>query len=296
MKKIISLLLLCLLILCSCGQSPQSTVPAQSNTVAQTQEESFTIPQYKGSPYEVIGDNVPVFGKIAAKSYEFYGELDSLGRCTLTHACLGKDLMPTEDRESIGMIKPSGWQTAKYDFVDGKYLYNRCHLIGFQLAGENANEKNLITGTRSMNVKGMLPFENLVADYVKETSNHVMYRVTPIFVDNELVARGVRMEGLSVEDEGEGVCFDVFVFNVEDGVKINYADGTNSLDSQSSQAKTSTSQSKQSFVLNLSSKKIHRPDCNSIDSIKEENKKVFTGSLSELTSQGYSACGICKPQ
>ena len=296
MKRSLCLILLCLLLFCSCANSPGISSPSTVISSPESVEESFSIPQYKGSPYEAVGDNVPDFHELLTKSYEFYGELDSLGRCTVTHACLGKDLMPTEDRESIGMVKPSGWQTAKYDFVDGKYLYNRCHLIGFQLAGENANEKNLITGTRSMNVKGMLPFENLVADYIKETQNHVMYRVTPIFVENDLVARGVRMEGYSVEDEGEGVCFDVFVFNVEDGVKINYADGTNSLDSQSSQAKTSASQSKQSFILNLSSKKIHRPDCNSIDSIKEENKKLFEGTLSELTSQGYTTCGICKPQ
>jgi len=187
------------------------------------------IPQYSGQPYVVLRDNQPDFPleSLTVSEFEHYSSLDALGRCGEAFANISLYTMPTEERGEIGMIKPSGWVTAKYDFVDGKYLYNRCHLIGFQLAGENANEKNLITGTRYMNVEGMLPFENMVANYVEDTGNHVMYRVTPIFYGDELVARGVQMEAISVEDEGEGICFNVFVYNVQPGVTIDYATGEN---------------------------------------------------------------------
>ena len=187
------------------------------------------IPAFSGEPYVVIGEGKPLFDEddLTTKSYEFYSELDDLGRCGYTMACIGKDLMPTEDRESISQVKPTGWKQKQYDFVDGKSLYNRCHLIGFQLTGENANARNLITGTRYLNVEGMLPFENMVADYIKETGNHVIYRVTPIFQGDELVARGVQMEGFSVEDNGEGICFHVYVYNNQPGVTIDYATGEN---------------------------------------------------------------------
>jgi len=187
------------------------------------------VPAFAGEPYVVIHDNVPEFTQedMTTDSYEYYSPLDSLGRCGYTMACVGYDLMPTEDRESISQVKPTGWVQNQYDFVDGKNLYNRCHLIGFQLTGENANERNLITGTRYCNVDGMLPFENLVADYVKETRNHVLYRVTPIFDGNNLVARGIQMEAMSVEDKGDGVCFNVYVYNNQPGVVIEYATGEN---------------------------------------------------------------------
>lgn len=186
------------------------------------------VPTFSGQPYIVINDNVPEFldSDLTSDAYEFYSELDSLGRCGYAVACIGIELMPTEERGAIGQVKPSGWKTIKFDFVDGKYLYNRCHLIGFQLTGENANEQNLITGTRYLNVEGMLPFENMIADYVKETENHVIYRVTPIFEGNELVARGVQMEAFSVEDNGEGICFNVYAYNNQPGVTIDYSDGT----------------------------------------------------------------------
>lgn len=186
-----------------------------------------SIPAFSGKPYVAINDNVPFFqeGDMTVSSYEQYAPLDALGRCGTAVSCIGRDLMPTEDRGSIGQVKPSGWQTVKYDFVDGKYLYNRCHLIGFQLTGENANKGNLITGTRYMNVEGMLPFENMVADYIKETGNHVMYRVTPVFQGQELVARGVLMEAKSVEDGGEGILFCVYVYNNQPGVAIDYLTG-----------------------------------------------------------------------
>ncbi len=190
------------------------------------------VPGYSGQPYVIINDNEPYFDKdnLTTQSFEKYSSLDSLGRCGVAYANIGEETMPTEKRGNIGMIKPSGWQIKKYDFIDGKYLYNRCHLIGYQLSGENANEKNLITGTRYMNTEGMLPFENQVADYVQETGNHVLYRVTPVFEGNHLVVDGVLMEAMSVEDQGLDLEFNVFVYNVQPGVKIDYATGNSQLE------------------------------------------------------------------
>lgn len=185
------------------------------------------IPAYSGEPYVVLQDNWPDFGAedLTTEPFENYSELDSLGRCGVAYANICLDIMPTEPRGAIGQVKPTGWQTVKYDCVDGQYLYNRCHLIGYQLAGENANWQNLITGTRYLNVTGMLPFENMVDDYVEETGNHVLYRVTPVFEGADLVASGVQMEAFSVEDDGEGICFNVFVYNVQPGITIDYATG-----------------------------------------------------------------------
>lgn len=185
------------------------------------------IPEFCGIPYVEINGNIPYFTEeeYTYNSFEEYEPLDLMGRCTVATANIGRDIMPKEEREPIGKVKPTGWQYAKYDWVDGKYLYNRCHLIGFQLSGENANERNLITGTRYMNVQGMLPFENMVAEYVKDTGNHVLYRVTPVFDGNNLLADGVLMEALSMEDKGYGICFNVFCYNVEPGVVIDYQTG-----------------------------------------------------------------------
>lgn len=185
------------------------------------------LPEYKGKPYVVINNNEPNFEKseLVTKSFEKYSELDSLKRCGVADSIIGKDLMPTSKRENISSVKPSGWKSIKYNGIDGKSLYNRCHLIGFQLAGENANKRNLITGTRYLNTKGMLPFENMVADYVKEKNHHVRYRVTPIFVGNELVARGVQMEAISIEDNGKAVKFNVYCFNVQPNIEIDYKTG-----------------------------------------------------------------------
>lgn len=190
------------------------------------------IPEYAGEPYVIIGDNVPDFSDVqeyeaagTSVVFEQYSELDTLGRCGLANALLGQELMPAEERGEIGSVKPTGWHTVKYDCIEDRYLYNRCHLIGYQLSGENANEKNLITGTRYMNIEGMLPFENKVAGYIRRTGNHVRYRVTPIFQGNHLLASGVRMEAYSVEDAGSGICFDVFVYNVQPGIGIDYATG-----------------------------------------------------------------------
>ena len=189
------------------------------------------IPQYSGNSYVVLNDNKPNFTDedYLKGSFEEYSELDALGRCGVAYANVSVDTIPTEERGSIGQIKPSGWHTAKYDIVSGKYLYNRCHLIGYQLTGENANPKNLITCTRSMNTEGMLEFENKVADYVKETNNHVLYRVTPIFEGKNLVASGVQIEASSVEDKCKDVCFNVYVYNVQDGIEINYSNGDSHL-------------------------------------------------------------------
>ena len=186
-------------------------------------------PAYGGESYAVVEDNQPAFTAedLTTDSYETYGSLDALGRCTAAMACIGPDLMPTEDRGSIQDVTPTGWEQGQYDCVDGGYLYNRCHLIGYQLTGENDNERNLITGTRYLNVEGMLPFENLVADYIQETGNHVLYRVTPVFQGSDLLASGVQMEAYSVEDGGDGVCFNIYCYNVQPGVEIDYATGEN---------------------------------------------------------------------
>ena len=191
------------------------------------------IPTYSGELYVVINNNQPNFEEkdYQTSSFETYSDLDSLGRCGAAFANIGPDLLPKEERGSIGMVKPTGWQTIKYDHIDGKYLYNRCHLIGYQLTGENANTKNLITCTRMMNTKGMLPFENQVKEYIEKTGNHVLYRVTPVFEGNNLLANGVFIEASSVEDHGEDISIYVYVYNVQDKVKINYQDGTSELSS-----------------------------------------------------------------
>ncbi|MBR4863474.1 MAG: DNA/RNA non-specific endonuclease [Oscillospiraceae bacterium] len=258
---------------------------------------SGEIPEYTGSAYVAIEDNTPLFryDEITTRSYEFYSELDELGRCGYAMACIGEDLMPTENRESISAVKPSGWNQAEYDFVDGKMLYNRCHLIGFQLTGENANEKNLITGTRYLNVQGMLPFENMVADYIKETGNHVMYRVTPVYSGDEPVARGVRMEAYSVEDQGDGITFHVYVFNIQPGVGIDYTDGSSKLDNSVKEQITTEEMASGGYVLNVKSKKFHSADCGQADSISDGNKERFDGDRDTLINQGYEPAGCCNP-
>lgn len=281
MKKIMPVLLGIQILLSGCAVlSPQQSVSLED------------IPAYSGQPYVEIDGNVPDFSEEdkTTQSFESYAPLDLLGRCGTAYACISTDLMPTEERGSIGQVKPSGWQTVKYDFVDGKYLYNRCHLIGYQLTAENANEENLITGTRYLNVEGMLPFENLVADYIKETGNHVLYRVTPIFEGDNLVASGVQMEALSVEDEGEGICYNVYCYNVQPGVEIDYATGESR---KADAAQTDGGEEAQEYVLNTSSKKIHLPDCSSVSSIGETNKEYYTGNYADLLAQGYSLCGNC---
>ena len=294
MKRIqqvsLSLFLLLCLLLSACGALPAGT------------HASFSledIPEFSGEPYVVLEDNQPGFTQeeLTSQGFEEYSPLDLLGRCGTAYACVGLETMPTEDRESISQVKPSGWQTAEYStsLVDGGYLYNRCHLIGFQLTGENANQENLITGTRYLNVEGMLPFENLVADYVKETGNHVLYRVTPVFSGQELVARGVELEALSVEDGGEGVCFHVYCYNNQPGIEIDYATGDSWETGEEPQADGSAQGGEQHYVLNTNSKKFHLPGCSGAESMSPSNRQDYTGSRQALIDQGYSPCGTCKP-
>ena len=298
------------------GQQTESSAPTEITTAS-----SFSlsdVPAYSGKAYISVNGNVPYFtaAELTTTSFETYSDLDTLGRCGVTYACIGQDLMPTKERGSIGMVKPTGWHTVRYDdLVDGKYLYNRCHLIGYQLTGENANTQNLITGTRYLNIEGMLPFENMVADYIQETNNHVLYRVTPIFEGNNLLANGVLMEGYSVEDKGAGVSYCVFAYNVQPGIEIDYATGESKLadGAQQEEQKTATvtptpspepekqepvtgsEASQADYILNTNTKKFHYPTCSSVNDMKEKNKQEFFGTRDETIALGYSPCGRCKP-
>ena len=298
--KIISLLwAILMLTACSEFENIEQTVSKEKETTTQyteiAQSESVSeVEPYTVYPYTVINNNIPEFEKTDyTKSFEKYGELDSLGRCTSCIANIGTDLMPTEERGAIGSVKPTGWQIAKYSNVDGRYLYNRCHLIGYQLSAENANPNNLITGTRYLNIEGMLPFESKVATYVKATSNHVLYRVTPIFKDDELVARGVQMEAYSIEDDGEGVEFNVYCYNVQPDIEIDYKTGNSKY--VGNEAETIDNGEKQKYIVNINTKKFHKEDCPSAKKIKSENKKAYTGYKENLVKNGYSPCSQCNP-
>lgn len=297
MKKRIKIsiitLLICIL-LSACTVTRQNEETTYYSAIPQSSSFSMeNIPEFNDEPYVTINNNMPDFneGDYTTTSYEEYGELDNLGRCTVCIANIGVDIMPTEERGSIGKVKPTGWQSTKYDNIDGKYLYNRCHLIGYQLTAENANEKNLITGTRYLNVDGMLPFENLVADYVRITENHVLYRVTPIFEGDELVARGVQMEAYSIEDDGKGVCFNAYCYNNQPGIQIDYTTGKSSAISSSDNYDDEND--KATYIINTSTKKFHNPDCKNAQDIKNENKKTYTGSRANLIKNGYTPCQTC---
>lgn len=282
------------------------------------------IPAYSGTPYTEVNGNKPYFteAELTTQSFETYSELDSLGRCGMAYANVGQDLMPTEPRGEIGAVKPTGWHLVKYDNVDGKYLYNRCHLIAYMLAAENANPQNLITGTRYLNVQGMLPFETKVCDYVKNTGNHVLYRVTPIFDGDNLLADGVLMEAYSVEDAGEGISFCVFAYNVQPGIGIDYATGDNWAEGSGTYQSTEASVAEETpapqpetdtavqitpelsapqetqqttYVLNTNTMKFHYPTCSSVDDMKEKNKQIYTGSRDEVINMGYVPCKRCNP-
>ena len=291
---------------------------------------------YDGPAFVTLNENTPTFtaGELTVVAYETYGNLDSLGRCTTVIACCGQELMPAkgEERGSISSVKPSGWVQASYDFVDGGYLYNRCHLIGWQLTAENANKKNLITGTKYLNIEGMLPFENMIADYIRETDNHVMYRVTPIYNGNNLLPSGVQMEAYSVEDEGDGICFNIFCYNIQPGVTIDYATGKShasngdmklpaipdalkpdsvpdfSTDVGGGSADSGNTETgggstvggaggeagqTATYILNTNTKRIHLPSCSSAADMAEHNKKEHTGDITELLAQGYRTCSVC---
>lgn len=291
-KKVILIIINLILVVTLSGCSTAESEPAgTNNTNDKTQLITENIPDYTDKIYVEINGNKAEFSdedKKRTDAFELYTDLDELGRCGAAYANICKELMPTEKRGSIGMIKPSGWQLAKYDSVDGKYLYNRSHLIGFQLAGENANEKNLITGTRYFNVVGMLPFENEVAEYVKETNNHVLYRVTPVFKDTELVARGVKIEAYSVEDSGKGVEFNVFVYNVQPDIAINYQDGTSSGSGQivDGVVKDNEEHDSEAVIGNKNTKVYHDNDCGSLP--KEDNR-IYFDSAGEAENAGYRA-------
>lgn len=277
------------------------------------------IPAYDGAPYTEINDNKPTFTKrqLTTKEFKKYGDLDNQGRCTTAYANVSPKTLPNKRRGSIGMIKPTGWHTVRYDeIVDGKYLYNRCHLVAHELAGEDANEKNLITGTRYMNVQGMLPFENRVADYVKSTGNHVLYRVKPIFDGKDPLAKGVHMEAESVEDKGAGISFNIYCYNVQPGVHIDYHTGESYAKSGESKAgktqtrgqkgygaaRKHTSSSKQEtgarqeFVINQNTKKFHYADCPSARRILSKNRTTVKTTAEALIKQGYSPCQNCHPK
>lgn len=283
-------------ILCGCGNTAV-TLPDTSETRAVVNT-NISYPEYTGLPYCEVNGNIPFFpdNDMTSVSYEDYSELDSLNRPGTAMACLGTETMPAENetRGEIGMIKPAGWHTIKYpDAISDLYLYNRCHLIGWQLSGENANEKNLITGTRYLNVTGMLPFENQTADYIKNTGNHVIYRVTPIYTGSNLICDGLLMEAKSVEDNGLQFC--IYCYNVQPGITIDYATG----DSWEAENNSSVNQSTteiSDYVLNTNSMKIHKPECTSVSKISDNNRKDYHGSISDLLSEGYETCKQCNPE
>ncbi len=299
----------------------------QAAPATQTAFDFAAVPAYTGqSAFAIVNNNVPYFKaeELTATPFNHYTELDALGRCGTAYANICKELMPTKERGQIGMIKPSGWQLVKYDNVDGKFLFNRCHLIGYQLAGENANTKNLITGTRYLNVDGMLPFENMVAGYVNATGNHVLYRVTPVFVGNELVCRGVLIEAESIEDAGKGIMLNVFCYNVQPGIVIDYATGNSAYvggetaaqaaatsvvvaqpagtaviapaatNSAATTANAATPVSAH-YVANKNSKKFHYATCDSVQKMSEKNKLPYDGDRADLIAQGYVPCKRCNP-
>lgn len=304
-------------------QSEKETAqtPTQNNNLSDKKISLSSIPKFSGKAYTAVNDNKPFFTpeEITDEAFEKYGNLDKKGRCTAAFACLGTEIMPgeDEDRGSISSITPTGWVQAKYDNVSGKYLYNRCHLIGWQLSAENANKANLITGTKYLNIEGMLPFENMIADYIKETGNHVMYRVTPIFEGGNVLASGVQLEAYSVEDDGDGICFNVYCYNVQPGITIDYATGSSSLTAggsskttagqETTKAKTTTTKPKKTttteagagftntgtYILNTNTKKIHYPSCGSVKRMKAQNKESYTGSLDALLARGYTKCEKC---
>lgn len=313
-----------------------TTGTTECTTTTVTAFDRAYVPEYHGEPYCEINNSLPFFkeGERTTESFERYSPLDALGRCGVCEACIGQEMMPAEKRGSIGAVKPSGWQLVRYDgLVNGNYLYNRCHLIGFMLTGQNANACNLITGTRYLNKEGMLPFEILTADYIRETGNHVLYRVTPIFEGDHLLADGVLMEALSVEDDGDGIRFNVFCYNVQPQIVIDYATGESRLADDAAEralpvtgettvpaettatettAETTTEPAAEStetslrqmpdaadseaeYILNTNTRRFHRPDCQSVPDISERNKAEYTGSREALIAEGYEPCGRCHP-
>lgn len=294
----------------SSGVSPTSDA---SNNAGSLAAFSYAeVPPYSGELSVEINGNVPYFSdeELNLNPLEYYSDLDPLGRCGMAVALVGLETMPNEPRGSIGMIKPTGWQISEYDWIDGKYLFNRCHLIAYSLAAENDNPLNLITGTRAMNTQGMLPYEERVVTYIDQTGNHVLYRVTPVFEGDNMVASGVLMEAKSIEDGGSGICFCVWCYNIEPGVVIDYTTGDNwasdSVEEDYSSGEAASqevgadnppaqSEQAQTYILNTNTHRFHYPDCPSVSDIKEKNKKVVEASREEILEKGYEPCGACKP-
>lgn len=288
MRKILKVTLLLILCLTTVfGLSGCSEEFFKEEVVHVSSIDLANMPEYTNTPYVIVNDNQPEFDESMYddSSFEYYSELDDLGRCGSAIANVGIDLMPTDKRGSIGQVKPTGWHTVKYDNVDGKYLYNRCHLIGFQLTAENANEKNLITGTRYMNVDGMLPFENMVADYIKESKNHVLYRVTPIYNGNDLIASGVQMEAYSIEDKGEGILFNVYVYNVQPGISIDYTTG----ESYETKKDSSNIISNEEIEIrgNKRSKVYHMPGQRAYEDMENSKNLIIFDNEQEAIDAGY---------
>jgi len=290
-----------------------SPAPETSIPVVPIKSADFIIPTYCGTEVVQINNNTPSFPNLdgSMSDYVVFSELDSLGRCGVAEGYLGPDILATEERGSIGMIKPSGWHTVKYDFVDGKYLYNRCHLIAFELCGINDDERNLITGTRYLNLDGMLNYENQVCWYIRNSGNHVYYRVTPWYEGDNLVASGVQIEARSVEDNGNGICLNVFCFNVQPGVVIDYLTGESYAELQSGEQQNDEQQSETgsriiesevftpsegvTYILNTNTMRFHLVDCQSVQDMKDSNRQEYFGSREELIEDGYVPCGRCHP-
>lgn len=305
-RTILGILLAALLFLTACTDTlslVQETngAPAEASADAGSEETAGfwyeAIPPYTGNASVSVNEGIPFFlaEEVPEGVFEEYAPLDALGRCGTAFANVCLEIMPTEERGSIGSVKPTGWHTVKYEVIADRYLYNRCHLIGFQLAGENANEQNLITGTRYLNVEGMLPWENQVAEYVHETGNHVLYRVTPFFEGDNLVASGVLMEAFSVEDEGAGICFNVYCYNVQPGIAIDYATGESRLEKSGAMQESAASNLEYDYVLNTNTRRFHDPSCSSVSQMKAKNRENYSGERENLIEEGYLPCNLCQP-
>lgn len=296
-RKLGALLITVLMLfsLAGCGGDDVSYDSADNYTGASYEEiiSEFEIPEYEGLPYTYVNDNIPFFTEEELAEtliFESYSELDYLGRCGTAYANLSPELLPTEERESISEVRPSGWNQEFYDFMEGEALFNRSHLIAFSLAGENANEKNLITGTKTMNQIAMQQFEIMTVQYIEETGNNVLYRVTPIYEGEDLVASGVLMEGYSPVDKGYGICFNVYCFNIEPGVEIDYATGDSWLSDE-----TRVDDGDATYVINGNNGKFHYPYCENAQNMSDSNKIYIDADRSELIENGYVPAGCCEP-
>ena len=284
LHKLLAAVLAALSLLCGCADTISVSQPPYIDLDA--------IPVWDGEPWLIVDGNTPGFTEadLTTEAFERYSALDALGRCGSAYACVSQALLADENRGSLASVTPTGWVNREYDFIDGKYLYNRCHLLGFQLTGNDASKRNLITGTRYLNIQGMLPYENQVADHVKENGHHVLYRVTPRFREDELVCRGVQMEAYCVEcGSDDPFMFHVFCYNVQPGVLIDYETG------ESEFSEIGLNSEKKTYILNTASKKFHDPKCANAESISDKNREKLKCTREELIYRGYEPCGVCKP-